>query len=68
MNYRSCFVSLSRAAVCAAALALATGSMIAAADARGSGPATFRGAGKDKKPTVCFEEGCKGDHCIYCKR
>ncbi|MGL4636080.1 MAG: hypothetical protein ACRCWF_08875 [Beijerinckiaceae bacterium] len=39
-----------------------------AASARTVGQPAKNYTAKDKMPSYCFEYGCKGSHCIYCKR
>jgi hypothetical protein len=69
MTKRSFFGSLAFAAASAAVIALTMGATLSAADARANNHTIVRAGSKEKKPPpICIEDGCRGDHCIYCKR
>jgi hypothetical protein len=68
MNRRNALRTFSLAAASAAVIALSFGMMMSAADARNVSKAPTRVTAKDKKPPICFEDGCKGDRCIFCTR
>jgi nitrous oxide reductase len=68
MNRRRLIKSIALAFGSAAMIAMTAGSMITAADARSYTAVPVRYSAKSKKPPICFEDGCKGDRCIFCTR